>query len=92
MADRSALRALTRKLERWELEHLRDHIEELRAQLDAAEQQIHALQCDVRQAESWGQMWHDTARAMEDDLEQAGGTLGLTQAGQMVVLHQAGHA
>lgn len=72
--------AIQRKLERWELEHLR---------LLAAQQaeQIEELQRRLNWAEDCAERWRDDALALHQDLAHAtGGAPGLTKAGELVVL------
>ncbi len=75
--------ALTRKLHGWELQHLRQHVEDLRARLDAAE----AEREEALRRASWAE---DNADRWRDDFLQAikeqGATAGLTKAGNVVAL------
>ena len=75
----TATLALQRRLERWELPHLR---------LLAAQQaeQIEELQRRLAWAEDCAERWRDDALALQEELATAtGGVPGLTQAGQIVV-------
>lgn len=75
--------ALRRKLHAWELEHLREHVEELRAALDAAEQERDAAMQRASWAEDCAERWRDDAlRAIED----AGAAPGLTITGHVVAI------
>jgi hypothetical protein len=75
--------ALTRKLHGLELQHLRQHVEDLRARLDAAETE----RDDALRRAFWAE---DNADRWRDDFLQAindqGATPGLTRAGNVVAL------
>ena len=75
--------ALRRKLHAWELQHLREHVEDLRAQVDALQTQRDELQRRLDWAEGCADAWRDDAlRAIED----VGCAPGLTLAGQVIPL------
>lgn len=76
-----------RKLERWELPHLRalaarqaEQIEELQAQLDAMTSRCYDAEASL-------DTWHHHAMELGDALRESGtGSVGLTRAGQLLVL------
>jgi hypothetical protein len=79
-AHTPATAAIQRRLERWELQHLR---------LLAAQQaeQIEELQRRVAWAEDCAERWRDDALDMQEQLaDSAGGQPGLTMGGRLVVL------
>jgi hypothetical protein len=83
-ADRE-LAALRRKLHAWELQHLREHVEELREQLDAALAERDRWQDRAHYAEDLAESWREDAlRAIED----AGAMPGLTLQGRIVAVEQ----
>lgn len=81
------LRNLKRRLERWELEHLRQHAAELAGRLEAAEQRAADAEERASAAEYACDFWHDQAvDAHNAAAEAAGGTPGITVNGQLVVV------
>jgi hypothetical protein len=72
---------MRRKLHAWELEHLRQHVEELRAALDVAEQERDEAMQRASWAEDCADRWRDDALQA---IEQAGQAPGLTMAGHIV--------
>jgi chromosome segregation ATPase len=81
------LRAMKRRLERWELEHLREHSAELAERLEAAEQRVADAERRLTDAEYACDFWHDRAVDMHREAaEQSGGTRGITMDGRLVVV------
>lgn len=78
MTDRT-LNALRRKLEQWELAHLRRHCAELAERLERAETR-------ADDAEYWADYWRENAFQLGSDLMDAGGQIGITQDGAMFPL------
>lgn len=78
----TTLNRFRKKLERWELEHLRQHASDLAARLELAEERAHkeATNADY---------WHDQCGELWRDMHQ-GGTLGLMIDGRVIAL--ANHA
>lgn len=76
--------ALRKRLERWELGHLRELAAGLASDLEAAQARIEALECALDRAESAAEAWRDDAMRLIDDLEAAGRAVGVNQAGQLV--------
>lgn len=81
MSDRT-LEALRRRLEKWELEHLRRHANELRDRLDRAEE-------EASRAWESAEFWRQNAMDLQEDLMEAGLSIGLTKEGQIVTLKTA---
>lgn len=76
------LRRLQRRLERWELEHLREHAAALAAQVEDLEQRLQA-------AESAADFWWQQVENLRESAAGDGLQLGLTVDGQLHVLeHQ----
>ena len=74
-----ATAAIQRKLERWELDHLRT----LAAQ---QAEQIETLQRELAYAEDCADSWRRDALDMQQDLaDRLGGTPGLTVQGRLVI-------
>lgn len=80
--------ALRKRLERWELEHLRMHAASLSEQLEAAQERFEALQAETSRAWDTAESWRMDAMDLVTDLEEAGKTVGLTQGGQLVVMQE----
>lgn len=80
MADRT-LKNLQRRLERLELEHLRQHALELHERLERAEAEAEACRASA-------DFWHDHARMLEDELYETppDATIGITKSGETMVL------
>lgn len=71
---------IQRRLERLELEHLRQHAAELAERLEEAERRL-------SHAEYTAEFWHDQAFEMHNTAADAvGGMPGITMDGQLVVL------
>lgn len=76
------LRQLLRRLERWELEHLREHAAALAAQVEDLEQRLQA-------AESSADFWWQQVEQLRERAAADGLQLGLTVDGELQVLeHQ----
>jgi hypothetical protein len=79
---------LPRKLQTWELQHLRQLVAAQQAQIEAQSADIAQLQRELSCAEDSAERWRDDAlQAIED----AGCAPGLTITGQLIAV-QAGHA
>lgn len=84
-----ALRALQRKLERLELEHLRRHALELHEHLEDAEARLRHAEEDARHAEQMAEFWRESclqAQEALDDENFAHRAIGLTQDGALLVV------
>ena len=75
--ESATLRNLRRRLERWELPHLRAHASEQAERIEALEAQVAALQREVIDADESGNMWRDACMRFEGTLDADGETLGL---------------
>lgn len=84
--------ALRKRLERWELDHLRTLSVSLHEQLEAAHERIDALQSDLDRAWRNAEAWQDDAMELVKQLEAEGQTVGLTVAGALVVVPEGGAA
>ena len=83
------IKALRKRLERWELEHLRQLAASLADRLEAAEQRIEALEVEAARAWDTADAWREDAQRLVEELEAAGATVGLTQGGALVVCDDA---
>ncbi|WP_042428889.1 hypothetical protein [Comamonas granuli] len=75
---------LRKRLERWELGHLRELAASLCGEIEAAHARIDALECALDRAESAADAWRDDTLRLIDELEAAGRDVGVNQAGQLV--------
>lgn len=77
MSTHDPLAAMRRRLEKWELQHLRQHALELQERLDRAEEEA---------ARAWesAEFWRDNAMELQEHLIEDGFTVGITKEGQMV--------
>jgi len=83
------VRALRKKLERWELIHLREHVEDLRQQLEAVTAERDAARQEADRANDHAAWWHDNTLQLTDEITGAGGAVGLTQQGALIRLPAA---
>ena len=75
-----ATAAIQRRLERWELDHLRALVAE-------QAERIEQLEAQLRYAEDAALSWRNDAIDMQRELaEQCGGRPGLTRSGRLVVV------
>ena len=81
MPQDRTLTNLQRRLERWELNHLRA----LAAQ---QEERIGLLETELEIAQEHAEFWHDQARNMVEELQADGKTVGITQSGALVLVPQ----
>lgn len=81
------IRAMQRRLERWELVHLREHAAELAERLEAAEKRAAEAEERARAAEASCDFWHDQAvDAHYAAAEESGGAPGITMDGTLVIV------
>lgn len=76
-------RAVRRKLHAMELDFLRNLVAELLVERDELAEECANLKRQLCDAEGRADMFHD---ALNRETAETGGTLGLTQAGQIVTL------
>jgi hypothetical protein len=74
-----ALRALRRRLERWELDHLRAHAASLAARVEV-------LEDELNQADQCANSWRDEAMRLIDRALDEGDSPGITPSGHLVVV------
>ena len=85
---RKTLAALRRKLERLELEALRQHAAELHARLEQAEARAARAE-DL--AEHWWSSCMELQEAFDDESQASGRCIGLTQSGELRVVRTDAH-
>lgn len=83
---------IRKRLDRWELDHLRKLVQEQADRLETAQERIDALESEASRAWDAAESWRMNAMELVDDLQEAGQTIGLTQGGQLVVMGQQGGA
>ena len=85
------LNALRKRLERWELNHLRQVAAELSERLDHAQERIDSLETEVSRAWDTAEGWRMDAMQLVSDLQDAGQEVGLTQNGALVAMPASAH-
>jgi hypothetical protein len=83
-----SMKALQRKLERMELEHLRQHALDLHERLERAEAE---LQQADESAEFWQRHAHELQLALWDEDHATHRCVGINKAGEMMVVRTDGH-
>lgn len=97
----SQLAAIQRRLEHWELTHLRALAAELQERLERTEHELslarerteHELllaRGRAMAAEDAAEMWRDQANELVDDLNALGREVGMTQSGELVTMPMDG--
>ena len=77
-----ATASIQRRLERWELNHLRQHCAELADKVEDLQRRLdYAEDC----AESWRQAHHGLQEHLDNDTDD-GRCIGLTMAGELLVV------
>ena len=78
MPDRT-ITAIRRKLEAWELEHLRTLVAQQADRIERLEDEVDILQQNA-------EFWHEQSMRMVRDLSDEGETVGITPDGQIGVV------
>lgn len=81
---------IQRKLERWELIHLRALAASLHERLERTEAELAEARARIEDAWADADMWRDQAQNLIEDLQAAGREVGLTQTGQLVTMPMPG--
>lgn len=76
---------IQRKLERWELTHLRALAASLHERLERTEAELAEARARIEDAWADADMWRDQAKNLIEDLQAAGREVGLTQS-QLVTM------
>ena len=90
-ATTAAITALRKRLDRWELNHLRQIAAELSERLDHAQERIDSLETEVSRAWDTAEGWRMDAMQLVSDLQDAGQEVGLTQSGALVAMPANSH-
>lgn len=80
-----SISAIRRRLEKWELEHLRRLAAELQERLERAED-------EARRAWDSAEFWQQNAMQLQEELLDTGLTIGMTKDGQMGAINTEGAA
>lgn len=80
------VQSLRRRLERWELEHLRRHAAELADRLERAAAELEQAQDEAQRAWHMAEHWREEALSLAHELMEAGAVVGITQDGQIGVV------
>lgn len=83
-----AIQAMRKRLDRWELSHLRLHAAKLEERLLIAQARAEDLEAQLNQAWADADRWRQNAMDLVRDLEAAGKHVGLAQAGALVVIDE----
>lgn len=75
----NAIAALKRKLDRWELDHLRQHAADLAARLERAEE-------DRDYYRETTEFWHEESMRMIESLQNDGAIIGISKEGNISVI------
>jgi hypothetical protein len=78
------LAAIQRKLDRWELIHLRALAASLHEQVEQLESNLERARADAESAWREVDTWRDQVQHLIEELQTTGRTVGLTQAGELV--------
>jgi len=81
----AALAAIQRKLDRWELLHLRQHALDLAERLELRDAAITLANDALDSAQSQAEYWHDQCQNLIAELQELGATVGLTKNGTLGV-------
>lgn len=79
------IQTLRRRLERWELDHLRTLAAELSDRLDRAQDEAERAKEERDRAWESAESWQRHAENLQQELWAAGGEIGLTQDGVLLV-------
>ena len=71
--------AIQRRLERWELDHLRTHALALADRIEHLERELYRTQDEA-------EYWHSQCQSMVEQLREDSREVGLTQDGTLVVM------
>lgn len=83
-----SLHAIQKKLDRWELDHLRELAAAQAEQIDALHAEIANLTRQLNYAEDAAAQWQDMCL---DSVNENGQALGVTQSGDMLILPGVSH-
>lgn len=90
MKESKTLRNLRRRLERWELRHLREHVLELAGRLEEAESRVREAEQRASDADEIIEFWREHAldlqRAVADHEFATHRCVGLSADGQLMVV------
>ena len=81
---------IQRRLERWELTHLRALAAELQERLERTEHELLLARGHAMAAEDAAEMWRDQVNELVNDLNALGREVGLTQSGRLVTMPMPG--
>lgn len=89
-----SLKALQRRLERMELEHLRQHALELHERLEHAEEQLRRAEAASQRADEMSEYWRESYMQMQEALYDEDfathRSIGLTKDGALLVVKHEG--
>lgn len=77
---------IRRRLERFELEHLRAHCNELAGRIDLLSEENEALREEIARAWEQADMWHDRVCELHQAITEADLQVGMTKDGEVGVV------
>lgn len=89
---RAEITAIRRRLDRWELDHLRKLAAELVERLESAQIRISDLESEAALAYSMADSWREDADNLVAELQAIGTTVGMSQDGSLGVVAGEGGA
>lgn len=81
-----SLASIQRKLDKWELHHLRQHALDLAERLELADQAITLAKDQIDSAQFQTDYWQRECFELVQELQDAGETIGITKSGQIGVM------
>ena len=76
------LKKLRQRLDRWELEHLRQHARLLADQVDELTEQLADMRARLDDAEDRAEFWHQQVLQLQEDLREDL-AIGITKGGEL---------
>ncbi len=89
-ATAKQLAAIQRKLDKWEMLHLRAHAAEQAERLEKAEEDLERARADAANAWECADHWQSQLDNLIQEMRHAGREVGMTQSGQLVTMPIAG--
>ena len=81
---------LRRRLEKWELDHLRAHAADLHERLERCQCELERTRDELYNASRVAEFWSEAHHELQNHLADRGEAIGLTTEGQLLVVKQAG--
>lgn len=82
----ACIAALRRRLEKWELPHLRSHAADLHQQLEACQQELERVRDELYNASRVADFWCEAHHELADHLAEQGEAIGLSKDGHIGIV------